>query len=108
MAGSRARRSPRWNPSPTGKDMVAGAAPTEGSGTPTQAPAVARSPTPYSIEMAGTCARSSPRRNPSPVKRGNNEPAEQAPGALIDSSGSHTLTLIPACAHCIFLRSELQ
>ena len=108
MAGPRARRSPRRNPPPTREDEVAGAAPTKGSGTSTQAPAVARSPTPYSIEMAGTHACSSPRRNPSPVKHGNDEPAEQAPGALIDSNGSLALTLIPACAYCILLRSSLQ
>ena len=108
MAGPRARRSPCRNPPPTGKDEVAGAAPIEGSGTPTQAPAVARFPTPYSIKMAGTRARSSPRQNPSPVKRGNDEPAKQAPGASINSSGSHALTLILACAHCILLRSSLQ
>ena len=77
MAGPRARQSPRWNPPPTVNDEVAGVAPIEGSGTPTQAPAVSRAPTPYSaIEMAGTCARSSPR-------------------ASIDSSGFCALTLIP-------------
>ena len=90
MAGPRARRSPRRNPPPTGKDEVAGVAPTEGSGTPTQAPAVARVPTLYSaIEMAGTRVRSSPR-------------------ASIDSSGSHAFTLIPARAHRFLLRSSLQ
>ena len=96
MAGPRARRSPCRNPPPTGKDEFAGAAPTEGSGTPTQAPAVARAPTPYSaIERAGTRARSSPHRNPSPVKRIINEPAEQALGALINSSAFCALTLNP-------------
>ena len=42
--------------------------------------------------MAGPRARSSPRRNPSPVKRGNDEPAEQAPGTSIDGSGTPTPT----------------
>ena len=109
MAGPCARQSLYRNPSPTGKDKVAGAAPTKGSGTPTPTPAVARAPTPYSaIKMAGTRACSSPRRNPSPVKRGNGEPAEQAPGASIDSSGSRAFTLIPARAHRFLLRSSLQ
>ena len=95
MAGPCARRSPRRNPLPTGKDEVAGAAPTEGSGTPTPTSAVAYAPTPYSaIEMAGTRARNSSYRNPSTVKRGNGEPADQTPGALIDSRGFYALTLI--------------
>ena len=34
MAGSCARRSPRQNPRPAGKNELAGAAPTENSGTP--------------------------------------------------------------------------
>ena len=69
MAGSRARRSPRRNLPPTGADEVAGAAPTEGSDTPTQAPAVARAPIPYSaIAMARPRACRSPRRNPSSAK----------------------------------------
>ena len=46
MTGPRARRSPRQNPLPTGKDELAGAAPTEGSGTPTPTPVVSRAPTP--------------------------------------------------------------
>ena len=79
MAGSCARRSICRNPTPTGKDEVAGAALSEGSGSPTQASTVARAPIPYSaIKMAGTRARNSPCQNPSPVKRGNNEPAEQS------------------------------
>ena len=57
---------------------------------------VARVPTPYSaIEMAGTCACSSPRRNPSPVKHVIDEPAEQAPGASINSSGFRALIFNP-------------
>ena len=46
MAGPRARYSPRRNPPPTGKDELAGAAPTEGSGTLTPTPVVSRAPTP--------------------------------------------------------------
>ena len=46
MAGPRARRSPRRNPRPAGEDELAGAAPTEGSGTPTPTPVVSRAPTP--------------------------------------------------------------
>ena len=89
MAGPCARRRPHRKLLPTGKDEVAGAALTKGSGTPTPTPAVARAPTPYSaIEIAGTRARNSPR-------------------ALINSNGSHALTLIPASAHCILLRSSL-
>ena len=96
MVGPRARRSSRRNPPPTGEDEVAGAAATEGSSTPTQAPAVARAPTPYSaIERAGTGVCGSPRRNPSLVKRVINEPPEQALGALIDNSGFCALTLNP-------------
>ena len=58
--------------------------------------AVARVATPYSaIKMAGTRACRSPRRNPLPVKRVIDEPAEQAPGVSINSSGFCALTLIP-------------
>ena len=58
--------------------------------------AVARVSTLYSaIEMAGTCACSSPCQNPSPVKYVIDEPAEQAPEALINSSGFRALTLNP-------------
>ena len=39
-----ARRSPRQNPPPTSKDESAGAAPTEGSGTPTPTPAIVPNP----------------------------------------------------------------
>ena len=46
MAGPRARRSPRRNLSPAGEDKLAGAAPTEGSGTPTPTSVVSRAPTP--------------------------------------------------------------
>ena len=96
MAGPRACRSPHRNFPPTGKDEVAEASPTEGSGTLTPMPALAHVLTPYSaIEMAGTRACSSPCQNPSPVKRVINEPAEQAPGALINSSGFCTFTLNP-------------
>ena len=108
MIGLCARRSLCQNPSPTSKDELAEATPTEGSGTLTQAPAVARSPTPYFIKMAGTCAYSSSCRNFSSVKCGNNEPAEQDSGALIDSSGFCALTFILPCAYCIFFRSSLQ
>ena len=107
MVGLRARRSLCQKPLSNGKDKLAGATPTESSGTPIQAPAIARSPTPYSIEIARTRARSSPCQNPSPVKRGNDKPTEQALGALIDSSGFCALTFIPPCAHS-FLRFSLQ
>ena len=46
MAGPRACRSPYWNPCPAGEDELAGAAPTEGSGTRTLTPVVSRAPTP--------------------------------------------------------------
>ena len=45
MAGPRACRSPCRNPRPTSKDELAGAAPTEGSGTPTPIPVMLRAPT---------------------------------------------------------------
>ena len=38
-------RSPRWNPPPTGKSELAGAACIEGSGTLTPIPLVSRTPT---------------------------------------------------------------
>ena len=49
MADPRTRRSPRSNPTPTGKDELAGGAsgaPTKGSGTLTSTPAVSRAHTP--------------------------------------------------------------
>ena len=46
MAGPRARRSPRRNAPLTGKDELAGAAPTEGSGTPIPTPVLSRASTP--------------------------------------------------------------
>ena len=46
MTGSRACRSLCWNPPPTGKDELAGVAPTKGSGTPTPTPIVFCAPTP--------------------------------------------------------------
>ena len=46
MAGPCACRSPCRNPLPAGEDELAGAAPTEGSGTPTPTPVVSRAPTP--------------------------------------------------------------
>ena len=46
MAGPCACRSPYWNLSHAGEDMLAGAAPTENSSTPTPTPAVLRAPTP--------------------------------------------------------------
>ena len=45
MAGPRACRSPCRNPPSVGEDELAGAAPTEGSGTPTPTPVVSRAPT---------------------------------------------------------------
>ena len=45
MAGPRACRSLRRNSSPTGKDELAGAAPTEGGGTPTPTLVESRAPT---------------------------------------------------------------
>ena len=91
MAGPRARWSPRRNSLPTGKDEVAGAAPTECSGTPIQAFAIARALTSYSaIVIARPCACQSPCQNPSPVKRVIDEPSDKAPGALIDNNGFHT------------------
>ena len=45
MAGPRAHRSPRHNPPPAGKDKLAGAVPTGGSGTSTPTPLVSRAPT---------------------------------------------------------------
>ena len=108
MVGLCACQSIRQNPPPTGKDELAGATPTYGSGTPTQAPAIAHSPIPYFIKMAGTCACSSPRQNPSMVKHGNDEPVEQASGASINSSGFCALTFIPLYHYCILLRFSLQ
>ena len=81
MGRPRSRRSLCQNPPPTGKDELIGAIPTEGSGTPTQASVVARSPTLYFIKMARPRACQSPCQNPSPVKRVIDEPAEQAPRA---------------------------
>ena len=46
MAGPRAHRNPRRNTPPAGEDELAGAAPTEGSGTPTLTPVVSRAPNP--------------------------------------------------------------
>ena len=46
MAGPRACRSPRRNPSPAGEDKLAGTAPTKGNGTPTPTLVVSRAPTP--------------------------------------------------------------
>ena len=46
MAGPRARRSHRRNLPSAGKDELAGAVPTEGSGIPTPTPVVSRAPTP--------------------------------------------------------------
>ena len=46
MAGPRARRSLCRNLPPGGEDELAGAAPTEGNGTPTPTPVVSRAPTP--------------------------------------------------------------
>ena len=109
MAGPCARRSPRQNPPSTGKDELAGAAPTEGNGTPTPTLAVTRVPTPYSIiEMARTCACSSPRRNPSPVKRIIDKPADQAPGVSINYSGCRAPAPIPAHAHWLRCSSVQQ
>ena len=45
MAGPCARRSPHRNPLPIGKDKLAGAAPIEGSGTPTSTLVISRAPT---------------------------------------------------------------
>ena len=69
MAGSCARRSPCRNLPPIGADKIAGAAPTKGSDTPTQAFVVARASIPYSaIAMAKPCACRSPRQNPSSAR----------------------------------------
>ena len=46
MAGPRVCRSPRRNPPLTGEDELAGAAPTEGSGTPIPTPVLSHAPTP--------------------------------------------------------------
>ena len=46
MAGSCARRSPCWNPPPTGKDELAGVTPTESSGILTPILVVFRALTP--------------------------------------------------------------
>lgn len=46
MAGPNARWSPQRNPPPTGKGELAGAAPTNDSGTPTCTPAVSPAPAP--------------------------------------------------------------
>ena len=46
MAEPRACRSPRRNPHPAGEDELAGAAPTESSGTPTPTLVVSRALTP--------------------------------------------------------------
>ena len=46
MARPAARRSSRRNLPPAGEDELAGAVPTEGSGTPTPTPVVSRAPTP--------------------------------------------------------------
>ena len=46
MARPRACGSPCWNPPPANEDELAGAAPTEGSGTPTPISVVSRAPTP--------------------------------------------------------------
>ena len=45
MTGPHACLSPYWNFPPTGKDKLAGAAPTEGSGTPTPTLVMSRAPT---------------------------------------------------------------
>ena len=44
MAGPYACRSSCWNLLPVNEDELAGAAPTEGSGTPTPTPIVSRAP----------------------------------------------------------------
>ena len=46
MAGPRACRSSCLKPPPTSEDELAGAAPIEGSSTPTPTPAVSYAPTP--------------------------------------------------------------
>ena len=51
MARSCVCRSPSQNPSPAGKDELAGAAPTEGSGTPTTTPVVSRASTPAPVTV---------------------------------------------------------
>ena len=58
MAGPCACYSPRQNLPPTRKDELAGAAPTEGSGTPTPTPVVFCAPTP-ALATAPTIASSS-------------------------------------------------
>ena len=108
MVGLYACENLRQNPPLNGKYELAGAIPTRRSGTPTQAPSMARFPTPYFIEMVKTRICSSPCQNPSPVKRGNNELAKQAPKALINSNNFCALTLIPPRAHYIPLHSPLQ
>ena len=58
MAGPRACHSLRWNPPPAGKDELAGAAPTEGSGMPTPTPVVSRASTPALATTPATASSS--------------------------------------------------